>query len=691
VRVLYLPQDSVTWGNGVAVERTVHALAWLDGLFGKYPWPQLTNVHRIESGGTEFPMMVMDGSASVGLIVHEVGHNYTMGVLANNEWREGWLDEGFTSFQTGWFFESRGGPPAYPGVEARILFWDLDRWSEPVATVSERFRDFTTYNTMIYAKGQLFFEQLRYLVGDDTMRRILRTFYARWQLKHVDEHAFRRVAEEVSDQDLGWLFGQWLHGTPLIDYRLRRVERRRLAGGQWLTAAVVERLGDGVMPLEIGDRTRIYARTTGQPAVERIEFTSAERPGRLMLDPRVRGHDWNMLNNYERRAKTEPRIDNPIREAARRDRRVMAFLPVAWSNDWGGVTVGLRARSNYLGRYDRRLSLATYGLRDGATHPAGVYVRLENPLRAVRPRTDVSLAYWYVEGRAGARLSVDRSLRRHLAFGADPHAGFDVVWMATSDLGYLDRRLWDDAGTVEAGPWVSTITAWGAARVRAHVGLRGGVVYRVPGAGIVSPARYDVESFGRASGDVSVRAPFVLGSSVGARVYGGVYVAEARPPRQRRIMVAGADPYETFENPLLRSRGALLARPGFYYHAPGGANLRGFRPDLGGRWAVGVNLEVARPLLARDEGAVRLVAPYGFVDLGLVDSLAVRSSPPGRWYTTLYDGGVGLATRFAVGDLDWTVRLELPVVVNRANLAANVADDPGRLALRWQVSLEEVF
>src|SRR5213596_2153595 len=131
VRVLYQPGDRATWGQGKAVQNTVLALAWLDSLFGKYQWPQLTNVHRIEGGGTEFPMMIMDGSASIGLIVHETGHQYVMGQLANNEWREGWLDEGFSDFQKGWFFEAHGGPPAYDGLEPGVLWLDLERWSEP--------------------------------------------------------------------------------------------------------------------------------------------------------------------------------------------------------------------------------------------------------------------------------------------------------------------------------------------------------------------------------------------------------------------------------------------------------------------------------------------------------------------------------------------------------------------------------
>src|SRR5207302_9199176 len=194
------------------------------------------------------------------------------------------------SFQTGWFFETNGpggrGQPAYDGIEPYVLDLDLDRWSEPVSMVSQRYRDFPTYNAMIYTTAQLLYEQLRYVVGDETMRRILRAYYAGWKLKHVDEAAFRAVCEAVSGKDLGWLFAQWLHGTPLIDYRLQRVERHQLPGGSWRTAVTIRRLGDGWMPVEIGDRDTIYARSTGQPETERVEFTSARRPGRLMLDPR---------------------------------------------------------------------------------------------------------------------------------------------------------------------------------------------------------------------------------------------------------------------------------------------------------------------------------------------------------------------------------------------------------------------
>jgi hypothetical protein len=698
VRVLYQPGDRATWGQGKAVQHTVLALAWLDSLFGKYQWPQLTNVHRIEGGGTEFPMMIMDGSASIGLIVHETGHQYVMGQLANNEWREGWLDEGFSDFQEGWFFEAHGGPPAYDGIEPSLLWLDLERWSEPVSTVSEQFRDFLIYQEMVYAKAQLFYEQLRYVVGDGTMRRILRAYFSRWKLKHVDEDAFRRVAEEVSKQDLKWLFGEWLHATPLVDYRLRRVERHRLADGRWRTVATVERRGDGRMPVEIGDRDTIYARATGEPATERIEFTTARKPGRLVLDPRGRSHDYDMLNNREKRAfvgrgAVDLRLDDPTRETARRDKLVSAWLPVGWSNDFGGVTLGLRNRTNYLGRYDKSLQLGSVATHAGAADRFGFYGRWSNPIRHFTPRTETSLAGWYVEGRAGVALSVDRALREHLGFGADPHAGFDALWMATTNLGYLDRRLWEDAGTIEAGPWFSTSVQRGAALVRARLGARGGVVYSKPGPGYGSSSRYDVEAFGRFTGEASVRAPFPLGTTLGVRLFGGAYAGRSVPVPQRRIPIAGADPYETFTNPLLRSEGALFVRPDFHYHAPGNGNLRGFRSDLGGRWALTANLELARSVWRRDRGILRDVAITGFADGGLVDTLAVppTGSGGGRWYTPLYDGGVGLVTRHQIRDLGWTMRIELPLVVSRWNYAADLRSGEGRLAFRWQLSLAPSF
>jgi hypothetical protein len=495
---------------------------------------------------------------------------------------------------------------------------------------------------------------------------------------------------------LKWLFGEWLHATPLFDYQLKKVARHHLPDGRWRTVVTIRRRGSGRLPVEIGDRDTIYARATGQPEEERVEFVTARRPGRLVLDPRGRTHDYNLLNNRERRpivqnAAWDVRFDDPTRETARRDRLVSAWMPVAWSNDFGGFTVGLRERSNYLGSYDRGLLLGSFATGSGAVNRLGLYGRWSNPIGGAEPRTRTSFAAWALEGRAGAGFSVDRSLREHLDFGPDPHVGFDAVWMATTELGYVDRALWEDAGTVEGGPWWSTTVTHGATVFRARLGAHGGVVYSNPGSGIVSPTRYDFEGFGRFTGEASVRFLFAAGTRLGLRVFAGGYAGASTPVPQRRIPVAGADPYETFTDPFLRSRGALFLRPDFYYHAPGNANLRAFGRDLGGRWALSANGELTRSLRRRDHGVLREASLMGFADIGLVDTLAVPATTPGRSSAVVYDGGVGLVTHHNLRDLDWTMRFELPLVVHPYQSAADVVPGKGRLAFRWQLSLSPSF
>lgn len=295
VHILYWPSD-IDWADGAALRRTVRTLEWLQEMFGPYPWPQLTNLHRLESGGTEFPMMMMNGSPSEGLIMHEGVHQYLHGILANNEFDEGWLDEGFTSFITDWYFEENGVSDVWDASMAGIVSWEAAGATQPIAMPAAEFVNSNTYSAMTYTKTSLVLRMLRWLIGEDQMRAALRTFYDRYAMRHVNEAAFRIVVNDVTGEDLNWFFDQWLHTTDQLDYSIASATTTRASDGQWLTRLEVRRAGEAWMPVTLRV-TDVEQRLTSRDRVQIVEIRTSERPDTARVDPDVVLIDVNPANN----------------------------------------------------------------------------------------------------------------------------------------------------------------------------------------------------------------------------------------------------------------------------------------------------------------------------------------------------------------------------------------------------------
>jgi hypothetical protein len=713
VHVLYQPGDESSWGNGVAVERTLTALAWLDKLFGKFAWPQLTNAHRIEGGGTEFPMMMMNGSADQGLIVHEAGHNYTMGILANNEWREGWLDEGFTSFQTTWFWETLGQAGGYEHNEASMLEMDIDGYSEPASLRSEAYRDFVSYNTSIYSRGELFFQQLRYTVGTATMHRILRTFYERWKLKHVDEGAFRAVAEEVSRRDLSTFFAQGLHTTELYDYAIGKVNRRRLGRArpgqegegvaeQWKTRVEVLRMAEGRIPVEvavIAENDTSVVRVEGLAEREWVEVTTLSKPKKVVLDPRVRTHDWNMLNNRKRLGWFNPKSIFPPPETdfyfhpyfatrSRRDRLTVGVQPTVWYNDAGGVTLGVRSRDDYLSRFEQNQALVTASTgwgSDDEVKKIDVFLRARNPVFLRAPNISQTFDAFRIEGRYGARATIDWSRRQHLTFGPVYRSGVSVMWVGIDDTRYLDPGLYDDVGTVEVQTFGGVSTQTGKWNLSLASSMAGGLIYNRDGLAAAGRPELNPFYFRATLAGVAHRA---LGGTrtLRARLFAGYVRDKDETAKQRQIYLQGSDPFEQLYNPFLRSRGALLVGDDFNYHSPGGAGVRGLDRRASTGAVIALNLELDQTVLARP--TARLFSRIGVAAFGdLAHAFDAVTETLGSGF--LGDAGIGLRAEHRIGDTRFTTRFDVPLYVSRPELSVDPGDD--EIDFRWVFSFEPAF
>ncbi|MEO6056860.1 MAG: M1 family aminopeptidase, partial [Gemmatimonadales bacterium] len=656
-------------------------------------------------GGTEFPMMVHDGSADQGLIVHEVGHNYLMGLLGNNEWREGWLDEGFTSFQTSWFWETMGRE-SYGQTEAQVLDLDLDDYSEPPSLEAGAYRDFTSYNIAIYTRGELFFHQLRAIVGDAAMHRILRTFYERWKYHHVDEAAFRAVAEEVSHQDLSTFFAQWLHTTVLYDYAVGRVRTAR-SGDGWTTRVEVVRKSPGRFPQDvavIAEGDTAVARIDGLAERAWVEIATRTRPREVMLDPLVRSHDWNMLNNRKPLRFSLARLLVPSPGAdvylhpyfstrSRRDRLTVGFQPLAWYNDAGGLTLGIRSRDDYLGRFEQNASTLTWstgvGVDDGPTD-ADFSVRIRNPVFLRRPNTSQTLDVYNVEGRFGATAALEWTRRPHLSFGPTWTRSLTLQWVQPDDFRYLDRGYYDDAGTVELRSGVGVRTQAGRWNLDLRGSAGGGLAYNRNG--LRASGRNDLDPFyARVTLEATARRPLGARLGLGARLYAGVAAGNEVAAKQRQIYVQSADPLERLANPFLRSRGALLEGEDVNYQQPGGAGVRGVDPHVSAPALVGLDVELERTMVSRPRARLfSRVALAAFTDLahGIGEGAPALSGGRVRF---IGDAGVGVRAEHRIGDTRFVTRFDLPLWVSRPQLAQDAASGDGELAFRWVFSFQPAF
>jgi hypothetical protein len=154
-------------------------------------------------------------------------------------------------------------------------------------------------------------------------------------------------------------------------------------------------------------------------------------------------------------------------------------------------------------------------------------------------------------------------------------------------------------------------------------------------------------------------------------------------PPQRRIYLAGADPYQTFNNPFLRSDGALLVKPDVNYQAAGGAGLRGYDATLAATWAAALNMELMKALFR----APRRHAFTG-LSLALFADAAATHSPD---LTGLADAGVGVRATHRVGPTNFATRLDFPLLVSDPSRAVGASAGDGHTKFRFVWSFEEAF
>lgn len=326
------------------------AMTYYRETVGPYPYPTLTLVDpgfdATATGGMEYPQLITLGTTwwmPRGLrvpeivTVHEFGHQYWHGMVANNEFEEAWLDEGVNSYFEGRIMDATYGAASYVDLfgfrvdsltDARAGYLRSTS-KDPITRAAWQFLDRRSYGAISYAKAALALETLARRFGEEKVTAALTEYFREWRFRHPKGPDLVAALGRSIDDDIGPFVAQVIEGTGVVDYAVTRVssvEVPPLTGrpfdgmraGQpqspppeepphYRSEVVVERLGDVQFPVQIevqfDDGTSTTERWDGIDRWKRFEYAGSQRVDWAVIDPRMAlPLDVNRLNNSRMRA-----------------------------------------------------------------------------------------------------------------------------------------------------------------------------------------------------------------------------------------------------------------------------------------------------------------------------------------------------------------------------------------------------
>ena len=243
-----------TWKQ--AQTKTSQIMDYYNTIVGQYPYQQYSVIQGGD-GGMEYAMCTLvlgEGKLDgfVGLIAHEMGHSWFQHILASNESKHGWMDEGFTSFiedlAVNELAEKKVDNPFVGAYKSYIDLANSGK-EQSLTTHSDRYDFNKTYSIASYSKGELFLSQLIYLIGKENLMKTLKRYYNDFKFKHPTPNDIKRTAERISGANLDWYLTDWTQTLNTIDYGIKNVEGA--TDGIPRTVVSLERIGRTPMPIDV--------------------------------------------------------------------------------------------------------------------------------------------------------------------------------------------------------------------------------------------------------------------------------------------------------------------------------------------------------------------------------------------------------------------------------------------------------
>ena len=234
----YYPKEGNPLWEQYSTRVVAHTLKVYSKFTIDYPYHKAISVHT-KWIGMEYPMICFNGGrpeadgtysegtkyGMIGVIIHEVGHNFFPMIINSDERQWTWMDEGLNTFvqyltEQEWDhdYPSRRGPaakivPYMSGPKEQIV---------PIMTNSESILQF---GNNAYGKPATALNILRETVmGRELFDYAFKEYSRRWAFKHPTPADLFRTMEDASGVDLDWFWRGWFYTTDHVDIAIKDVQ-----------------------------------------------------------------------------------------------------------------------------------------------------------------------------------------------------------------------------------------------------------------------------------------------------------------------------------------------------------------------------------------------------------------------------------------------------------------------------------
>src|SRR5579862_1379996 len=233
----YLHRRNSPWKKSISFIKD--AIAFHSNLIGEYPYHVVSAVETKMGidGGMEYPTITSISGADQEreldvIIAHELGHNWFYGMLASNERRYPWMDEGMNTYYdnryAAWKYPDRPGSMIIDarGIQNKIPAnveellvntIEKEKTDQPISTSSADFT-FFNYNLIAYTKTGLWMKKLETDLGRSLFDSCMQAYFRQWQYKHPYPEDFKNTIEKASNKNMDAAFALLDKKGPLTPF-----------------------------------------------------------------------------------------------------------------------------------------------------------------------------------------------------------------------------------------------------------------------------------------------------------------------------------------------------------------------------------------------------------------------------------------------------------------------------------------